>query len=295
MCILIHVFLKMFKMFRPEKRERNNPLLDDEPSITRKRNVELHTGYGEYCVLWRDFMDIIPGMSWKNKPDKTQIPWIRILIERANITKNSLEDLKTERDTKINKLGNINAPSKDATKEEEKERESLLQRIEEIDSVFLNPMFEKYREKKKNMLEEIEKAKAELKTKTDEKKTNALRQDDLRQNVKAIEDKKNRTDQENTDLIKHKTDLAVAEKKGTQLDEAIAEQTKKILENEKEAKNDAYIYTAYIKELEETEKSLVSAWKEMESIIKKLSENAYVKNKGKVEEYKNALYDMIHP
>lgn len=286
-------------MFRPEKRERNNPLLDDEPSITRKRNVELHPGYGEYCVLWRDFMDIIPGMSWKNKPDKTQIPWIRILIERANITKNSLEDLKTERENKIKELDKINAPSKDATKEEEKERESLLQRIEEIDSVLLNPMFEKYRdeEKKKNMLEEIEKANAELKTKKTTKEANALNQTNLRQKVEVIEaeEEKNRTAQQKTDLIKYKTDLNKAEADGIQLDGEIAAQTKKISETTREAKNDAYIYTAYIKELEETEKSLVRAWNEMESIIKKLSENAYVKNKGKVEEYKNALYDMIHP
>lgn len=205
-------------MFRPEKRERNNPLLDDEPSITRKRNVELHPGYGEYCVLWRDFMDIIPGMSWKNRPDKTQIPWIRILIERANMTKNSLGDLYQEREDKIAALSKNKAPSKDATKEDEKERESLLQRIEEIDGVLLNPMLEKYRDAEKE----------------------------------------------------------------------------KILRG-KPVELESYKYDTYIKELQETEKSLISAWKEMESIITKLSENAYVKNKGKVEDYKNALYDMIHP
>ena len=293
------MFLKMFKMFRPEKRERNNPLLDDEPSITRKRTVELHPGYGEYCVLWRDFMDIIPGMSWKNKPDKTQIPWIRVLIERANMTKNSLGDLYQERADKIKKLDKINAPSKDATKEEEKERESLLQRIEEIDSVLSNPMFNKYRdaEKKENILDEIEKAKADLTKKRREKDANVLIQTNLRPKVGVIEAKKEkkRTDQEKADLIKHKADLAVAEAEGIQLDGEIATQEKRISENTKESTFDAYIYTAYIKELEETERGFVSAWKEMESIIKKLSENAYVKNKGKIEDYKNALYDMIHP
>jgi len=67
----------------------------DFPAFGKRRNVETHKGYKEYCQLWREFIELQTVVLWRNKPTDKTIPRIQSLIDEL--------EMKRELDDKNNK------------------------------------------------------------------------------------------------------------------------------------------------------------------------------------------------
>jgi len=58
----------------------------DFPAFGKRRNVEIHKGYKEYCQLWREFIELQTVVLWRNKPTDKTIPRIQSLIDEVKRT-----------------------------------------------------------------------------------------------------------------------------------------------------------------------------------------------------------------